>query len=262
MFRLIFFAGALLAFSGCEQEEYSLGDLTPPSNIEITAQVVGASTATPNGDGSGDVNFTIKATGALAYKIDFDATDGISLVHLTNGKASRKYTKLGANKYTVTAVVYGKGGTSSTATKEITVQSSFNPDASIIANLTGSGSKTWIVDKSVAGHFGVGPWEDATPSPVWWAAGVNEKVACCNCFYTATFTFTKTPSGYSLTVASPDGVFTKTGALAGGLPGFPVAVTKAAIPIQELRAPSALCRQAQGSRLPPPRPRRGSSFRA
>ncbi|MBK7475337.1 MAG: hypothetical protein IPI11_04700 [Haliscomenobacter sp.] len=221
MFRLIFFAGALLAFSGCEQEEYSLGDLTPPSNIEITVQIVGVSTATPNGDGSGDVNFTIKATGALAYKIDFDASDGISLVHLTTGKASRKYTKLGTNKYTVTAVVYGKGGTSSTATKEITVQSNFTPDASIINNLTGGTSKTWIVDKTVAGHFGVGPWEDGTPSPIWWAAGVNEKVACCNCFYTTTFTFAKTASGYSLTVVSPDGVFTKTGALADGLPGVP-----------------------------------------
>ena len=49
-----------------------------------------------------------------------------------------------------------------------------------------------------------------------------KKVGCCNCFYTSTFTFTKDPTGnYSLTVASPDGAFTKTGALAGGLPGIP-----------------------------------------
>ena len=218
----MYLTGIALTFYSCEKaEDYSLGDLTPPSDIEIIADIVGASAATPNGNGSGDVNFTIKANNALAYKIDYDASDGISLVFLANGKASRKYTKLGANKYTVTAVVYGKGGTSSVATKEITVQSNFTPDAAIITNLTGGTSKTWIVDKSVAGHFGVGPWGDGNPTPSWWSAGINEKVGCCNCFYTTKFTFTKTASGYTLAVVSPDGAFTKTGALAGGLPGIP-----------------------------------------
>jgi hypothetical protein len=46
-------------------------------------------------------------------------------------------------------------------------------------------------------------------------------VACCNCFYTAAFTFTKVAAGgYTLKVASPDGVFTKTGSLTT-LPGIP-----------------------------------------
>ena len=53
------------------------------------------------------------------------------------------------------------------------------------------------------------------------AIAINEKVGCCNCFYTASFTFTKTATGYTLTTATPDGAFTKTGALAGGLPGIP-----------------------------------------
>lgn len=207
---------------GCSKtDDFSLGELTPPSNIVISADIVGKTDVTPYGDGSGDVKFTITADDALNYRIDYDASDGITLVNLPTGKAERKYTKLGVNQYVVTAVVYGRGGTSSTATLEITVQSNFTPDASIINNLTGGGSKTWVVDASVPGHFGVGPWSDNSSGPDWWSAAINEKVECCNCFYTTTFKFNKIPAGYSLDVNSPDGAFTKTGSLAGGLPGIP-----------------------------------------
>jgi hypothetical protein len=62
----------------------------------------------------------------------------------------------------------------------------------------------------------------ASIKPEWWSAAINEKVNCCNCFYTATFTFTKVVASgtFSLTVASPDGAFTKTGNLTT-LPGIP-----------------------------------------
>lgn len=220
--RIIILAAVVGMALGCNpSEDYTLGDLTPPTNIVIQADIVGKTTATPYGDGSGDVKFTIIADGALNYRIDYDAADGISLDNLPTGKATRKYTRLGVNTYLVTAVVYGKGGTSSTATQEITVQSNFTPDASIINNLTGGGSKTWVVDQSVPGHFGVGPWSDNSSGPDWWSASIDEKVACCNCFYTARFKFNKIPGGYSLDVTTPDGAFTKTGSLAGGLPGIP-----------------------------------------
>lgn len=220
--RIIIFTAILTMALGCSPtEDYTLGDLTPPSNIVINAEIVGKTPVTPDGDGSGDVKFTITATDALNYRIDYDAADGISLDNLPTGKATRKYTKLGTNTYLVTVVAYGKGGSSSTATQEVTVQSSFSPDAAIIDNLTGGSSKTWVVDQSVAGHFGVGPWSDNSSGPDWWAASIDEKVACCNCFYTSTFKFSKIPGGYSLDVNSPDGAFTKTGSLAGGLPGIP-----------------------------------------
>jgi len=220
--RIIIFAAILTMALGCSPtEDYTLGDLNPPSNIVINAEIVGKTPVTPDGDGSGDVKFTITATDALNYRIDYDAADGISLDNLPTGKTTRKYTKLGTNTYLVTVVAYGKGGSSSTATQEVTVRSSFSPDASIIDNLTGGSSKTWVVDQSVPGHFGVGPWSDGSSGPDWWAASIDEKVACCNCFYTATFKFSKIPGGYSLDVNSPDGAFTKTGSLAGGLPGIP-----------------------------------------
>lgn len=211
----------LIIFSSCKKNTYNLGDLTAPSNLVITAVIVGQDATHPNGDGSGDVNFTLTATNALSYKIDYDANNAVDLVFLPKGTATKKYTTLGVNTYRVTAVAYGKGGTSTTVTKDIIVRSDFTPDPAIVANLTGGTSKTWGVNKDVAGHFGVGPWDPGCYTGCWWSASVNEKVACCNCFYTARFTFTKSGNNYSLTVATPDGAFTKTGSLAGGLPGIP-----------------------------------------
>ncbi|MEN8777007.1 MAG: glucan endo-1,3-beta-D-glucosidase, partial [Polaribacter sp.] len=42
---------------GCQENDYSFGDIITPSNIQITAEIVGADTSNPNGDGSGVVNF-------------------------------------------------------------------------------------------------------------------------------------------------------------------------------------------------------------
>jgi hypothetical protein len=261
--RIIIFTAILSMALGCSPtEDYTLGDLNPPSNIVINAEIVGKTPATPDGDGSGDVKFTITATDALNYRIDYDAADGISLDNLPTGKATRKYTKLGTNTYVVTVVAYGKGGSSSTATQEVTVQSSFSPDASIIDNLTGGGSKTWVVDQSVAGHLGVGPWSDGSSGPEWWAASIDEKVACCNCFYTATFKFNKIPGGYSLEVNTPDGAFTKTGSLAGGLPGIPTVATRVATLMAAVRAASILYRPLRRFRLLPRPPKRPFCCRA
>lgn len=217
---LSFLATAIL-LSACKEKEYVLGDLKAPTNLAITAVVKGVTTATPNGDGSGDVTFTVTADNALSYKIDYDATNALDLVYLPTGTITKKYTTLGTNTYKVTAVAYGRGGTSTTITKDVTVQSNFTPDAAIVANLTGGSSKTWIVDKSVPGHFGVGPWSGSIV-PEWWSASVNEKVTAAPCFYTAGFKFTAVnAASYTLQVTTPDGAFTKTGANAtlAGIPG-------------------------------------------
>lgn len=213
----------LLVITSCTQETFTLGALTAPANVNLSAEIVGKDASHPNGDGSGDVIFTVTGDDVLGVKIDYDANDALNLVFLPNSTVTKKYTKLGLNTYRVTVVAYGKGGSSTNITKDITVRSDFTPNPAIVTNLTNNTSKTWKVDKSVAGHFGVGPWAADTPTPIWWQAGVNEKVNCCNCFYTSTFTFTKViASGtFTLTVNSPDGAFTKTGALAGGLPGIP-----------------------------------------
>lgn len=219
------FVGILLQtiiISGCTDKEYTLGDLSAPSNIVIATEVVGQNAANPNGDGSGDVKITVTATNSISYKVDYDANDPVSLVFLPTGSITKKYTNLGLNTYRITAVAYGKGGTSSTITKDVTVRSDFTPSAAIVTNLTNNASKTWKVDKDVTAHFGVGPWSITSVTPEWYAASPNEKASCCNCFYTASFTFTKVAtSTYTLTIATPDGAFTKTGSLAGDIPGIP-----------------------------------------
>jgi hypothetical protein len=217
--------GVIMVFSihySCTNTSYSLGDLTAPSNIVITADVFGATTASPSGDGSGDVKITVTAKDALSIKVDYDSNTPLDLVYLPTGSITKKYTSLGLNTYKITAVVFGKGGTSSTLTKDVTVRSDFTVAPNIVSSLTNGTSRTWVVDKSVAGHFGVGPWSNTSAWPEWWAAGVNEKVACCNCFYTATFTFTKVVATgtYTLQVTSPDGIFTKTGSNST-VPGIP-----------------------------------------
>ena len=222
----LIFLALFVTFSGCTDKEYTLGDLAAPTDLVINTELVGQDATHPDGDGSGDVKITLTAKNALSYKIDYDASDPVDLVYLPNGKFTKKYTKLGLNTYRITAVAYGPGGTSTTTTKDIQVRSDFTVSPQIVTNLTGGSSKTWVVDKTVAGHFGVGPWTGSV-TPEWWSAAPNEKVACCNCFYTAKFTFTKVAASntYSLQVTSPDGAFTKTGTLTT-LPGIPASGTE------------------------------------
>ncbi|MDI5899027.1 hypothetical protein [Flavobacterium yafengii] len=211
-----------LTFISCNEEEYSLGELSAPANVVINAEVVGVDATHPNGDGSGSVKISVTGDNALSYKIDYDANTPLDLVYLPTGMTTKKYTSVGVNTYRITVVAYGKGGSSTNVTKDVTVRSDFTVAPEIVTALTNNASKTWVVDKSVAGHIGVGPWNVASIRPEWWAGGVNEKAASANCFYTATFTFAKVAASgtYSLQVATPDGAFTKTGSLTT-LPGIP-----------------------------------------
>jgi hypothetical protein len=43
-------------------------DLGAPTSLKVTAEIVGKTTAKPNGDGSGKVNFTSTADNAISYK--------------------------------------------------------------------------------------------------------------------------------------------------------------------------------------------------
>ena len=208
----------LMVFVSCSEEDYSLGELTPPSNLVINTEIVGQDADNPDGDGSGEVLISASGDNVMSYKVDFGTSNQVNLVKL-NGPVSKKYTATGVNDYTVTVVAYGAGGTSSNVTKQVSVKSVFNPDPKIVSDLTGNGSKTWVVQKEVQGHFGVGPYE-GSGTPEWYTAGPNEKADCCVCFYSASFTFSQTESGFTLNTSTPNGVYTKTGDLTN-LPGIP-----------------------------------------
>jgi hypothetical protein len=212
----------LLVLGSCKKKEYNMGSITTPTNVVINTKIVGQDATHPEGDGSGNVEISLTGNNVLYYHIDYDASDGMKYEVLpASGKITYQFVSDSVKTFRITVKAYGSGAAVTTVTKEIRVRFVYNPDPAIITNLFGSGTKTWRVNKDIPGHFGVGPWDATSVTPVWWSAGVNEKVACCNCFYTASFTFAKTTNGNTLTVAAPNGAFTKTGDLAGGLPGIP-----------------------------------------
>jgi len=215
-------AALILVYSACKKQDYSLGDLTAPANIVITTEILGVDATHPNGDGSGLVNIIVTADNAISCKAGVSPAtlDDYKVMPLGN-KVTRKFATLGVNTYRMVFIVSGKGGTTSTATADIKVRSDYTPAAAIVTNLTADASKTWVVDRSIPAHFGVGPWSVASIRPEWWSGAVDEKLTCCPCFYDARFTFTKVnATDYSLTVITTS-AFTKTGTLAGGLPGIP-----------------------------------------
>ncbi|MGC4039462.1 MAG: hypothetical protein QM710_01330 [Flavobacterium sp.] len=217
------FVLAASLFTGCQEDDYSLGELKAPTNLVITTSITGQDAANPNGDGSGLVDINVTADNAMTYKIGYnDITDLATPLQFSNmsGSVTKKFTSVGLHTYRITVIAYGKGGTSTISTKDIEVVSNFAPTPEIVTYLTNDSSKTWVVDKSVPGHFGVGPFGGSV-IPEWWSAAINEKEACCPCFYTAIFTFSKvSASAYSIQSATPGGAFTKTGALAS-IAGIP-----------------------------------------
>ncbi len=217
------FLVVLAVIAGCKEETYEFGDLTAPSNLVINTDIVGISDENPNGDGSGEVVVTVSADNAITYHIGFNKIDDYTAVNysvLASGTTTHTFTDPGVNTYRISVIAYGPGGVATNLTKDISVRSDYVPDPEVVANITNGSSKTWVVDKDVAGHFGVGPWGSQSPS--WWQAGIDEKVTSAPCFYSTTFTFVENANGtYNLVVdASADGAFTKTGANTN-LPGIP-----------------------------------------
>lgn len=216
-----------LVLIACEDETYELGDLVTPSNLVINTEIVGATDASPDGDGSGVVVITASANNAMTYHIGFTKINegidaDVSYAVLNGGTMEMKFTDPGLNTYRISIIAYGTGGAATNATKDIVVRSDYVPPAALVTALTNDNSKSWIVDKDVPAHFGVDDYNKTEyTSPWWWGAGVDEKLDCCSCFYSTTFTFNKEGNSYSLDVFAPDGAFTKTGDLSGGLPGIP-----------------------------------------
>ena len=218
----------LVSYTSCSDPDYEFGDLAAPSNIQLNAEIVGADEENPYGDGSGEVIFTLSADDAISYKIDYGTTAKPDFVTF-KGQGSKKYTKTGLNKYTISIIAYGRGGIATNFTQEIEVQSDYTPSPELINMVVGdNGSKTWVVDASVSGHFGVGPAiygldpdEGKVFGPGWWSAPPNAKDEEAPCLYSSSFTFTQVSGEvFTLDVDAPGGAFTKTGEFTT-LPGIP-----------------------------------------
>ena len=76
-----------------------------PSNLKVTAEIIGKTALAPNGDGSGKIKFTTVADNAISYKYVF--SDGTS-TNAPSGNFVKTFTKPGVNTYTVTVLASGK----------------------------------------------------------------------------------------------------------------------------------------------------------
>jgi beta-glucanase (GH16 family) len=173
----------LLVFS-CQEEDNVFGDLSAPTNLTVQANIEGVSTANPNGDGSGVVNFVATATNAISYKYVF--SDGTT-ANAPSGQLQKRFTQPGTNEYTITVTASGKGGVSTTTTLTLQVRSDFT-DAEAVQFLTGGSQKSWYWSASEPGHLGVGPNStDATQNyyPHWYQAAPWEKAGSpdSSCLY-------------------------------------------------------------------------------
>lgn len=184
------FLFALLFAVGCQKDDYTFGDITTPTNLKVTAEIVGKTADAPYGDGSGLVKFVGTADNTISYKYVYP--DGTS-DNAPNGKITKRFTKTGVNNYTVTLVASGKGGVVSTTTIDVEVQSDFSDDEAVQL-LTGGTSKKWYWAAAEPGHLGVGQ-NDANAEKNFYAnyyqAGPFEKAASpvSSCLYENELTF-------------------------------------------------------------------------
>lgn len=161
---MAFIAGG---FSACMPEEMD-GGLAPAPQSDMVKF-----TATPTADNANIISFTNETPGT--FKAIWDFGNGNTAV---GDKVNGAYPVEGT--YTVKLTVFTNGGHASN-TQTITIEET---NVSMLDRedynfLTGGADdtdgKTWVIDKTQAGHMGVGPISAATPE--WWSAPPNDKAA-------------------------------------------------------------------------------------
>ncbi|WP_308131118.1 glycoside hydrolase family 16 protein [uncultured Flavobacterium sp.] len=174
----------LVMVSSCQDDDKTFGSLDAPKNIELTYEIVGKDAEHPDGDGSGKVILKATADNAVSFKYLF--SDGTSQ-NAPGGVYTKTFTRNGVNTYTVNVVAFGKGGTASNTSFEVTVFSNFS-DPEAITLLTNGSSKKWYWAAAVPGHLGVGQNDgDITKNfyPNYYAAAPFEKAGSpdSSCLY-------------------------------------------------------------------------------
>lgn len=155
--------GMLALLVACQDDDFSLSE--PPAESEA------AFTFTPSAQTPNIVNFTSPSNG-FVKRWSF-GNGGTSVGDQVVGRYPFKGT------YEVTLVVYTAGG-SSTTTQTITIA---QDDLTLVdideykflsGGLDAPDGKTWVVDREVSEHLGVGPVTLTWPD--WYRAAPNEKV--------------------------------------------------------------------------------------
>ena len=194
---IVFTLFTALFFNSCQENEYEFGEIVSPSNMTISAEIVGKDANNLFGDGSGTVNFSVTADNAISYVYYFDGKAEKS----PSGTLSKRFSKVGVHTYTVVVQANGRGGVSSTKTIDVEVYSSFSDvDAENFlsgANIGDSKKWYWQADKDL--HVGLGPVTDDYGNgefayEAWWN-GIKAWDSEKGCMYDNEFVFTRTANG-------------------------------------------------------------------
>ncbi|MDO1502489.1 family 16 glycosylhydrolase [Winogradskyella maritima] len=162
---------SILILTGCQEDDIEFGDITTPTNLTVSFNIVGQDTDNPNGDGSGLVEFAASADNAITYRFDFG--DGTEADVAPNGTITHRFVQQGLNTYNITAIASGTGGVTTSSVVAVQVFSAFDDvearsfltgamttqdnDGNLTIDNSQSYTKTWYLAASEPGHLGVGP---------------------------------------------------------------------------------------------------------
>jgi hypothetical protein len=156
-----------LVFTSCETEDHEFGDILNPTNLQVSADLVGADENNPNGDGSGTVNLTALADNAITYKF---VSNGVETM-APSGMITYNFSNTGLSTYEVTVIAIGTAGVVSNTSISLDVLVLYSPPQELLDALY---TNSWRVKAEEAGHLGVGPSDGN--EPIWYAAGAFDKV--------------------------------------------------------------------------------------
>lgn len=194
LFKSLIVISALI-FTSCETDQYEFGDILNPTNLQVSADIVGSDTNTPNGDGSGTVHLAAMAENAITYKFIQNGIETMS----ASGMITYNFSTTGLNTYDVTVIAIGTAGVVSNTSISVDVLVLYSAPVELLeAMFTGS----WRVQAEEFGHMGVGPVEEDLP--IWWEAAAFDKTDTG--MYDDRYTFS--PDG-TLTVETFGSIFGK-----------------------------------------------------
>ena len=156
-----------LVFTSCETQDHEFGDILNPTNLQVSADLVGADENNPNGDGSGTVNLTAVADNAITYKF---VSNGVETM-APSGMITYNFSNTGLSTYEVTVIAIGTAGVVSNTSISLDVLVLYSPPQELLDALY---TNSWRVKAEEAGHLGVGPSDGN--EPIWYAAGAFDKV--------------------------------------------------------------------------------------
>jgi hypothetical protein len=156
-----------LIFTSCETEDHEFGDIVNPTNLQVSADIVGADDDNPNGDGSGTVHLTAVADNAITYKFVSNGVETMS----PSGMITYNFSTTGLSTYDINVIAIGTAGVVSNTSISLDVLVLYSAPAELLEALyTGS----WRVQAEEAGHLGVGPSDGS--EPIWYSAAAFDKV--------------------------------------------------------------------------------------